>query len=321
MRIHAYATWRVKKELYASLDTGEVCLPSYTCVVHRASAVRAIYLPHACVYKERRPSPTAEHRTLYLLPEMLDSLPRLHFNTLSASRMGPRPDLRASLAFHSEVCLPGFWHTAPHSQPFASHCHSLHHENWGDKITTVCNAHDGLPIRSYRSAVVPAGPREVARPALQEISCEFHLRRGSLMAVFHLPPLLTVYKGRSPIPRTQFWQLTPTTLLLLVPDAQRRIVMYRPVLADASTHTDRQTDNMHLPLQGYAKSQELVPKPARINGTASLAISEVCFLTRCRAASLSKLTRKVFPQIQHTHASHITPTPPFRLKDDSRSSH
>ena len=37
MRIHACATWRFKKEQYASLDTGEVCLPSYTCVVHRCN--------------------------------------------------------------------------------------------------------------------------------------------------------------------------------------------------------------------------------------------------------------------------------------------
>ena len=262
MRIHAYATWRFKKELYASLDTGEVCLPSYTCVVHRASAVMAIYLPYACVYKGRRPSPTAEHHTLYLLPELLGSLPCFHFNTMSASRMRGRPDLRASLAFHSEVCLPGLWHTAPHSQPFTSHCHSLRHGNRGDEITTVRNTHVGLLMRSYCSAVEPANPREVARPASQYISCGFHFRRDSLMAVFHLPPLLTVYKRRSPIPRTQFQKLTPTTLLLLFPDAQCRILMYRPVLADASTHTDRHTDNMHLPPQGYAKSQELVPNPA-----------------------------------------------------------
>ena len=319
MRIHACATWRFKKEQYASLDTGEVCLPSYTCVMHRASAVMAIYLPYAFVYKGRRPSPTAEHHTRHLLPELLGSLPRLHSNTLSASRMGPRPDLRASLAFHSEVCLLVLWHTAPQSQTFTSHCHSLRHENRDDDITTVCNTHVGLLTRSYCSAVEPANPRKVTRPASQYVSCGFNFSRGPLIAVFHLPPLLTVYRGRSSIPRTQFGQSTPTTLLLLSPDAQRRILMYRPVLADASTHTDRHTDNMHLPLQGYAKSQELVPSPSRINGTASLAISDVCSLTRCRTASLSKLTREVFQQIQHTHASHFTPTPPFRLNDSSRS--
>ena len=43
MRMHAYTTWRFKKKLYASLDTGEVCLPSYTCVVHRASPVMAFF--------------------------------------------------------------------------------------------------------------------------------------------------------------------------------------------------------------------------------------------------------------------------------------
>ena len=279
----------------------------------------AIYLPYAFVYKGRRPSPTAEHHTLYLLPELLGSLPRFHFNTLSASRMGPRPDLRASLAFHSELCLPVLWHTAPHSQPFTSHCHSLRHENRGDEITTVCNTHVGLLMRSYCSAVEPANPRKVARPASQYISCGFNFSRGSLIAAFRLPPLLTVYKGRSSIPRTQFQQSTPTTLLLLFPDAQCRVPMYRPVLAAASTDTDRHTDNMHLPPQGYAKSQELVPNPSRINGTASLAISEVCSLTRCWTASLSKLTREVFQQIQHTHTSHFTPTPPFRLKDSSRS--
>ena len=319
MRIHACATWRFNKEQYASLDTGEVCLPSYACVMHRASAVMAIYLPYAFVYKGRRPSPIAEHHTLHLLPELLGSLPRLHFNTLSASRMGPRPDLRASLAFHSEVCLPVLWHTAPQSQTLTSHCHSLRHENRGGEITTVCNTHIGLLARSYLSAVEPANPGKVARPASQYVFCGFNFNRGSLIAVFHLPPLLTVYKGRSSIPRTQFQQSTPTTLLLLSPDAQRRILMYRPVLSDASTHTDRHTDNMHLPLQGYATSQELVPSPSRINGTASLAISEVCSLTLCWTASLSKLTREVFQQIQHTHASHFTPTPPFRLNDSSRS--
>ena len=76
---------------------------------------------------------------------------------------------------------------------------------------------------------------------------------------------------------------------------------------------------MHLPLQGYATSQELVPSPSSINGTASLAISEVCSLPRRWTASLSKLTREVFQQIQHTHASHFTPAPPFRLNDSSRS--
>ena len=286
---------------------------------NRASAVMAIFLPYAFVYKGRRPSPTAEHHTLYLLPELLGSLPRFHFNTLSASRMGPRPDLRALLAFHSEVCLPVLWHTAPHSQTFTSHCHSLRHEHRGDEITTVCNTHVGLLTRSYCSAVEPANPRKVARPASQYISCGFNFSRGSLIAVFHLPPLLTVYKGRSSIPRTQFQQSTPTTLLLLFPDVQRRVLMYRPVLADASTHTDRHTDNMHLFPQGYAKSQELVSNPSRISGTASLAISEVCSLTRCWIASLPKLTREVFQQIQHTHASHFTPTPPFRLNDSSRS--
>ena len=135
--IHTYSTWRVKKELYASLDTGEVCLPSYACSVHRALALMAAWLIHARAYKGRRPNPNAEHRTLYLLPELLDSLPRLHFDALSAPRVRPRPDLRASLAFHSEVCFIGFWHTPPHGQLFASHRHSLQHENWVRKTSII----------------------------------------------------------------------------------------------------------------------------------------------------------------------------------------
>ena len=108
----------------------------------------------------------------------------------------------ASLAFHSEVCLPVLWHTAPQSQTFTSHCHSLRHENRGGEVTTVCNTHISLLTRSYCSAVEPANPGKVARPASQYVSCGFNFDRGSLIAVFHLPPLLTVYKGRSSIPRT-----------------------------------------------------------------------------------------------------------------------
>ena len=158
------------------MNTGEVCLPSYMCAVHRASDVMALYFPHACVYKGRRPIPTAKHHTLYQLPELQDSRPRLHSNALSASQMrhcSPLPDLRASLAFHSEVCFPGFWHTAPHSKLFTSHCQTLRHENWVGKITTARNPHAGLLTRSHRSEFVPAGPREIARPASTNISCEF----------------------------------------------------------------------------------------------------------------------------------------------------
>ena len=182
------------------------------------------------------------------------------------------------------------------------------------------NAHAVLLISSYRFDFVPAGPRDSARPASMGISCRFTPYRGSLMAVSHLAFLPTVYKGRNPMPRTRFQQLPPRTFLLPLLDTQCRTLTYRPVLTDASTYTDQRTDNMHLPSQGYEKSQDLIPKPARVNGTASLAISEVCSLTRCCAASLSKITRKVVLRFQHNHTSHFTPTSFSRLKDSSRFS-